>query len=705
PPRPAERRRPGGERMRARPFCAALGLLLAATAATAQTPAPASKPAQEPPFSLPDRIREFPKADPAAAFAAAKIVDASGKPWRAASEDWASARQRAEAEPSWQAWVRERRASVDDWMARRADRTTWVCGWWHDFVSPKDGSFVTWTDQIPGEEVPFLHSPSDPRIEITPKLMGGWVFVFRGRHADKMLEAARLYRLTGEEKYAAWAAGQLDFYADHYAAWPPSVRDGSRLYWQTLDEATNLVKYAQCARLLSGYAAPERRAAWRDRFLFPEALFLNGKMRVIHNIATWHRSAAAQVALAFPDDPRSAALWKEAVDGEFGIRRQLACGVTSDYLWWEQSLGYNNYLVQALLPLFVEAGIAGRAPELAREMEIAEDLMLAPAATLRFPGGRLPTPADTTGTLAAPDAKFYAQAARVFPTPLGLETVAKTGSRTWEALLDPLPAPPKGAASAPPPVASRNLDSSRMAVVVSGPWQVFFHYGQLVRSHAQAEALNYEATFRGLDVTHDPGTVGYGSPLHMGYYRRGANHNVPLVDGEGQDTIPLEGVLDGFAESEIAASQPDYRKEITASRRLRIDGETLVDTVKVKAKDGRIRKLGLPLHLQGTVKPDGFEPDPGFAASRAAPFGYWKDAAKTACRDRAAFDVALKDQDGKETQETLLRVTIALPGPFTVWHASSPDAPPRRREVLYVETAASEAVFTTTIGPVPVAAP
>ena len=49
---------------------------------------------------------------------------------------------------------------------------------------------------------------------------------------------------------------------------------------------------------------------------------------------------------------------------------------------------------------------------------------------------------------------------------------------------------------------------------------------------AQAEALNFSAFYGDTDITHDPGTVGYGSPLHKGYYTRGLNHNVPLLNGE-----------------------------------------------------------------------------------------------------------------------------------------------------------------------------
>src|SRR6185436_5474012 len=131
----------------------------------------------------------------------------------------------------------------------------------------------------------------------------------------------------------------------------------------------------------------------------------------------------------------------------------------------------------------------------------------------------------------APDRAVFAETYRVFPTTIGLEGAAK--ARDWNTLLDPPPASPRPTTL--PPVTSRNFESTRMALLKSGPWQVFLHYGQLTRSHAQAEALNYVAFFGDTDITHDPGTVGYGSPLYKSYYARGSTHNVPLVNGEGEE--------------------------------------------------------------------------------------------------------------------------------------------------------------------------
>lgn len=668
-------------------------LLLLVTLVTIALPAPAAP--------------RFPKPDPAAQFREWKIYDAAGHPWRAAREDWAGARERVAHDPAWQKWLAREHAELDAWIARHHDRVEWIAGWSHDGISPKDASRLTWVDRIPGEENDHFSSPSDPRVEITPKLHAWWVVGFRERHLAMMVRAAKLARLTGETRYAEWAASQLDFYADNYLKWPSPpesapTRTGARLFWQTLSEANGLIKFADTARLLGDTAAAERRAAWTEKLFRPEVTVLNRNFQAIHNIAVWQRGAVAQVALLLGDE----AMWREALDGRYGLRRQMAEGVTSDYLWWEQSLGYNAYVVQATLSLFTAAGLHGRAAELADELNIAENLMLG-LLTLRFPDGKLPNPADSQAPGSAPDRGLFASAYRVFPTALGLQAAA--GRRDWDTLLDP----PALAPTLPalPAVTTRLLESSRMAVLRSGPWQVFVHYGQLQRSHSQPEALNWSASFDGIDVSHDTGTTGYGSPMHRGYFARGANHNVPLIDGEGEDLAALNDAkqwprVDGVPQSpqlgrvlefstapaRLSVEQPRYTPHARARRTLEIAGEALVDRVELTTDDGAAHTLGFTLQLQGAAQLGSeFSAAPDFARGRPEPFGYWRDVRGAQFRDRAVIPVRFGDRT--------LVLEIECPGDFHLWHGDTPDVPPRRRETLFLETRGATANFTTRILP------
>ena len=630
----------------------------------------------------------FPKPNAEHALGALKVFDGAGSPLRTPIEDWEAARQRAAADPTWREWVAAQRADVDDWMRRRQDRVEWVSGWWHDFVSPKDGSFLSWTPDEPGAET--LSSPSDPRVKLTPKLHAAWVFGFRTRHAAKLAEAAQLFRFTGQRRYADWVGGQVDFYATNYTRWPEKPGRGCRLMWQSLDEAVNLVRFVNAVRFLGDAVTEAQRERWFALFFRPQAEMLETTFQRVHNIACWHRAAVGHVALCFDD----ADLWRKAVDGPFGIRTQLAEGVTSDYLWFEQSLGYNSYVVSALRPFFEHAMLAGRGAELRHEMAVLENLLLSPI-RLRFPTGQLPNPADSTGGPGrAPNTSALAAAYRLYPTPLGLAAAAR--QRNWDTLLDP-PATPADVPELPP-VESRNLDSSRMAILRQDDWQVFLHYGQLDASHTQAEALHFEVFLGRTDLSHDPGTAGYGSPLHREYFTQGLAHNVPLVNGLGQARWhPGELLAFDQAGGRVAARQTDYRDGALAERELRLEGGRLVDVVRIQLRAGAgPAALGLALHLQGRVRADDLvdlRPDRSFAAANRPPaFRHWLEPRSAAFTDRASF---LVDLDGRA-----VRLALQVPGAFTVTHAVTPDVPPRRRESLYLETTGTEAVFVTTFEPI-----
>jgi hypothetical protein len=625
--------------------------------------------------------QRFPKPDPERAFAELKIYDAQGSPLRAAREDWAGARQRIR-QPEWAPWFTKIRGELDDWMAKRQDRVEWVAGWWHDFVSPKDGSFLTWTPDPPGEET--LSSPSDPKVKLTPKLFAAWVYNFRMRHVGQIVEAAAMWRLTGEKKYFDWAAAQLDFYADRYAQWqPPAGRTGVKLMWQSLDEANVLVRLVRAARWLD--APEERRRAWHSKLFRPEALLLDETLQRIHNIACWQRSAMAQAALFGGDDD----LWKRAIDGPFGIRKQVEEGITSEYFWFEQSLGYNSYVVSALLPLFEYAGLVGRLGELRREAAAVENLMLAPL-KLRFPNGLLPNPADSTGGPGrAPQRGILEQAARVFPTPLGL---ASTARRDSSVLLDPQPAP--GSSPPLPEPASWNLESSRMAVMRKGAWQVFFHWGQLDSSHAQAEALNFEAHYGDIVITQDPGTVGYGSPLHRGFYQTPLPHNVPVVEGEGQARWQLgQLALFDLQSATMAARQPDYRPDMGADRMIVIEGDKLVDRARVQLKGDAapVKRLGLYLSLQGEVEPEQTMQE----GAAWLPPGARQIVSPRSAELKGPARFILR-AGGKR-----FRVEMAADGPIRVALGRTPEVPPRTRPTIFIDTPGRAALFTTTIAPLP----
>ncbi|MDR1011161.1 MAG: heparinase II/III family protein [Opitutaceae bacterium] len=707
---------------------------------------------------------DFPKPAPEKAFADLKILQPDGSSYRTPREDWEGARRRAAADPAWKKWTDAQRTAADAWMARNRDRAGWEAGWNHEFISPTDGAWLVWTQDVPGEDTAFVKSRSGEKIAVsengTPAIFRAWVGAFRKQHALEMGKIASVYQFTGDNRYAEWVCAQLDFYAANYGSWGGGAaqRKDSHLGYQSLDDAIIVSRLVEAARLVfdSPAATPARRREWFGKLFKPEVELLNRSRQLIHNIALWQRATQVKVALLYRDET----LLEQAMGGRFGLREQIRRGVTSDYLWFEQSMGYNDFIIMATAPLFTFAGLTGQAGRIREEAAIVQNLMLAPL-LLRFPDGTIPNPADNGDSGGRPRAPsgWLARACRIWPTPLGLALAAKSGERSgersWESLLDP-PENFAGAggvggiekaSDALPPVVSRNMESTRFALLKKGRWQVFFHYGQIVESHRQSEALNWSASFDGVDISHDPGNVGYGAQSTKWYYRRGLNHNVPLIDGEGQRErawSPGELVRFDAEAGVMEAAQPFYWPSgdtrmppwgwetapeslrsgtgAKASRSLRIEGDALVEETGIAlAAAGVTARFGLALHLQGKVLPaqtlpaqtngaqtDGAQTNgaPAFRAvseaefvnGRPKTFSYWRDVRAASCRDRAAVDVQF-------ASGLVMRVEFAVPGggAFTLYQGSSPDLPPpARRAGFYLELdePRPEAKFVTTIRPV-----
>ena len=93
--------------------------------------------------------------------------------------------------------------------------------------------------------------------------------------------------------------------------------------------------------------------------------------------------------------------------------------------------------------------------------------------------------------------------------------------------------------------------------------------------------------------------------------------------------------------------------------------------------------------------PETFAAEKDFARGRADPFARWREVKGATFHDRAEFDV-------EYAKGVVLHVTLTAPGAFKLWHGSTPDAPPNRRESFYLELAApaKSATFTTTFAPV-----
>lgn len=612
----------------------------------------------------------------AARYPELKVKQADSLPIRMAREDWAAAKQLVSQDPGWRSWVDSRKRALDSWISRFHDRPEWISGIQHELVDSKTHAPMKWSADMP--------EPANG----ARKLRQAWVSYARSYNFDQILEAARIYRLTGDNRYAEWAAQQLDFYAQNYSRWPLQSRyDKARMMGQSLDEATGSVQLIEAIRLIEKAVSPARLVAWREDLFLPMIANFRKSYQGVTNISLWLAVATALVGYRF-NDPKLVA---DAIDGPNGVRALMKKGVTADFLWFEGSFSYNDYVLAALKPLFIQASVMGDDNILRQEMLTAQNMLLA-ATEFRFPDGKRPTLGDDRNArVPALNLGLHASLRRVLPTSVGLMQAAH--QKSWDSLIDS-PETYQGSAAKLPPVVTKNFEAERMAVLKTDNWQLFMHYGQLAANHAQQEALNYELYWNSTPVSLDQGTVAYGSPLHLNYFRRGAAHNVPLVNGAGQEGWALGKVVSfDAAIPSIEVSQPAYWKNASAARRLEIRNGVVSDNVAIRAKDQR--RLGLLFNSEckfdlgdvalGSSLPSSPPVGPGFE--------YWSGVSRRAAPAQWSAKLIC---DG-----TKIRLSMKASMPHALFHGSVPATPvPSRREAIYLELTGKEANFAMQFSPI-----
>lgn len=597
---------------------------------------------------------------------------------RVPKEDWVAAKSKLASIPAWASWVDRRKAALDDWMNVSRDRADLIGGYGHEYVDPKTGIPLAWTPESP--------EPPDGSTDAETRFKQAWVYFMRANNLTRTAEAARIYALTGDVKYAEWAARQLDLYATNYNLWPLRTDNGrGRMYRHGLDEATGVWNLLDAARLLEVYAGATRSNTWRTGLFQPMAENLKTVTSPLTNIGLWHASGIAGIAMRLHDG----ALLGYALNNPIGIRATLAAAMTSDYLWDEGSFGYNDYVIWALSSLQATAGVEGYASTVAPERTPLYRLLLSPL-DYRFDDGSLPTPGDSA-PMNAFTSRSYARAWRSVPTWWGVQQANATQS--WEALLDPPSATPPTPVL--PPVTTRNFPGNRMAVLRSGAWQAFVHYGQTRANHWQEEALTYEVHHATTRISGDPGTVYYSSIYHTDYFRKGPAQNVPLVDGLGQEKWD-PGEIESFvpAEARLVVKHPSYRSGVSVSRGFRTTTQGFTERTSIEVADRMAKRLGVVFHSDCIIRPfSGLKPS---STAREIPANsstaYWTGV--TAYSAASNWSIEL-DCKGKK-----YKYAVAGPAIQTVYLATEPTTPlPATRSLVYYESMASSALFESTLTP------
>jgi len=161
---------------------------------------------------------------------------------------------------------------------------------------------------------------------------GGYTHETHKANGFLLYDVGQLYKLTGDKKYADFAAQAMLDYADVYPGWGlhPAQKEQSpgRMFWQNLNESMFLLNVAQSYDAIKETLTSEQREKIETDLLRNMADFLSvgapETFNKVHNHGTWATAAVGLTGYAIGDDEYvQQALLGLDKSGEAGFLKQM----------------------------------------------------------------------------------------------------------------------------------------------------------------------------------------------------------------------------------------------------------------------------------------------------------------------------------------------------------------------------------------------
>lgn len=475
------------------------------------------------------------------------------------SNDAETIRRLLKKKPEFQEVLDKARAETAYAISHFADNPAWVSGWGHDFCCPKCATTMTFDPDMPFNPPNVFTCPHCGATAQGEAYDAAWVYKYRF-HYGQMTQSFAICAILGDKDALDFLIRYVDFYAEHYVGFEVHGKHAGKgkVMEQGLDEAVWTAAVLR-ALFACGDLIPEaKKAEWMKKMYIPMTELLIPQATFVHNIPTWMLCAVGMIGMYFGDEK----LLDHALNSEAGLRRQIAEGFTADGIWYEGSMTYHYYTVQALTLFFTM--YAAFAPE--DPLMNTFTKMYSSPLVLSYDGYHVPAINDGWYPNAVPT--LVALAARVCDDPSLTEAVEQIRRRNPRSLLN--------TTSLLYELVEEDITllSATNLAVVKKPFHVVFKSGVIARSHRHIDYLSLRIS----PFSDDLGTPGYAHPLTAGWYRVAPSHNLICVDGEQPEereitASHIESVPDGVR-GVVDGKWLDLTK---AQRTLTVDGDTLID--------------------------------------------------------------------------------------------------------------------------------
>lgn len=509
--------------------------------------------------------------------------------------------------------VREMEGRVELWMGTFQDCPEKASGWGHHYFCEEDGGKL-----IFDLNKPYSHICCICGREYTGGAYdAAWIYMYRYEAIMAAFKAAALYKAGGGSRYLDFVKKVLLFYSENYSRFEihgrgPTTSGNGKIMPQALNEAIFIVRAANILELVKEDIGDDAFACIAEQLLKPAAYFIEEQKKSIHNIPCWINAGVAAAGLLTGDED----LIGRAFDSEFGFENQVAKGVTQDCFWYEGSIHYNFFTIEALLNTLLFAGIYGKKVS-EESSRVVKNMLIAPV-KYAFDNLVLPNPNDGWPNLSLKTYSFlYEMGRKIFE------------DETFEALLSeiyrscvprysvPLSAPFYhgdyslewllfGKATYSEGTLdfmgkSYDFSTSNFAILKKENINTFIKYGHRSPSHAHPDKMNLEIMAFGEVITRDLSNCGYAARLCNEFHRTTAAHNTVVVDGKSHPST-LEGRTLEFRECKpfIRVGSENVYGGVDFTRELEQNPEGLTD--RFFADSSELHTYDWIFHVEGELE-------------------------------------------------------------------------------------------------------
>ena len=530
-----------------------------------------------------------------------------------------------------------------------------LTGWTHEYFCSVDAHRLEFAPKRPTEHV----CPACRKIYSGRPYDDCWRTNVHNQITRATRDAAVLYRITGEAAHLDYVRAVLLWYADNYGKFEVHGEHAGkgRIGPQSLDEATLLVSLTQAYWDVCPFLKEDERSRIIDQFLLPDARFVHGQTRAIHNIHSWHNAAVGLVGFVAADKE----LVTAAIEGPFGLKAQIAKGIREDGFWYEGSTGYHFYTIQSMQPLYLAA--RGKGWDLSGTEKFLR--MYSAPVRLAFSSGEFPALNDGW-----PDMNLfrsmshYEVAAALGAGEESVDLLAAMAKREGRGTMEALLYGPAELPDAPGrTAASVLLEGAGLAILRSEGAEALMKYGPYGGGHDHNDRLNLIVFARGCVVVPDLGTSGYGISLNR-WYRSPAAHNMLVVDGKRQANCG--GYLVSYADDAVRAGVKEAYEGVDIQRHIRLADKGLDDVVE--ARSDQEHTYDLFYHVRGELTGSPLS----FAAAEAGKgegYDMLRGVRMARCEGQTRLTYKLRDVSGR------LVLTCSADKPFELYVGTCPDNP------------------------------